>query len=114
MMEVGTQVELLVPCLGCDVGTIGVVYNSYQDHTDENRFGVQIIFENGEHDGFSYQEQQSFVRLVGHDVKNMNYEFKNVMRVSEDYRNGVFNFRVNRQLLRKQKLMKLNGKNKFS
>lgn len=92
-MTVGTIVRLKVPCLGNKVGTLGVGFNDYGD-------GVQFIFENGEYDGFSSSEigmaegdeieQSRFLEEVGYDKTLSGYQFKNVMKVSDDFRKGVF------------------------
>lgn len=83
MITTGTIVKLKIPCLGNDVGRIGVVFNDYGT-------GCQVIFPNGEYDGFSTEEQATFLEEVGFDSVIGRYQFKNVMRVAEDYRVGVF------------------------
>ncbi|MFV2016689.1 MAG: hypothetical protein ACC656_14760 [Candidatus Heimdallarchaeota archaeon] len=91
-MTVGTIVKLKVPCMGNSPGTKGVAFNDYQQ-------GCQFIFENGDYDGFSNEldnvfqgtEQSAFLEEIGFDDKITNYQFKNVMQVTQDFRNGVFN-----------------------
>lgn len=71
------------------------VFNDYGD-------GVQVIFENGNYDGFSTTnnlgvgdinktEADTFLEPVGFEGVLAGYQFKNVMQVSADYRNGLFN-----------------------
>jgi hypothetical protein len=93
-MKVGTIVKLKVNCLENATGTLGVVFNDYGD-------GSQVIFENGEYDGFSEvneverfgekTEKDFFLEEVGFEPILAGYQFRNVIQVSEDYRRGVFN-----------------------
>jgi len=92
-MTTGTIVKLKTQCLGNEPGTLGVGFNDYGD-------GVQFIFENGEYDGFSskienilrnYSEQTSFLEEIGFDYIISEYQFKNVMQVSLDFKKGLFN-----------------------
>lgn len=95
-MTTGTIVHLKVNCLGNKIGTLGVGFNDYIS-------GCQFIFENGEYDGFSiekyFEEKQSeqilFLEEIGFDKEISNYKFKNVMQVSQDFRNGFFNSVLN-------------------
>ena len=99
-MKVGDVVTLLVPCLGCTPGTKGVVFNVYEDFdqhisalNDPDKVGVQIIFKNGEYDGFSYNDQETFlkkekVKFIPFYIRE--YQFQNVMKVSQDFRNGFW------------------------
>lgn len=90
-MTVGTIVTLKVACLGNEVGTKGVVFYDYGD-------GVQVIFANGEYDGFSKcstmpnekTETDFFLAQIGFCEDLANYSFQNVMTVSRDYKKGVF------------------------
>jgi len=90
-MRVGTIVELKIKCLGNNPGAIGVVFGDYGD-------GFQAIFENGEYDGFSNRrimldgqtECEYFLKEIGLELLLADYEFENVIQVSEDFRNGVF------------------------
>lgn len=71
---------------------IGFVYETYQDFDEPNEFGVQIILEDGEDTGgWSREEQKKFIEFV--KSSGIDYEFKNVIRVAEDFRNGVFKFK---------------------
>lgn len=82
-ITVGTVVRLRVPCLGNKMGTIGVGINDYGD-------GCQVIFPNGEYDGFSEEEQHEFLDVIGTETSVSGYRFQNVMKLSDDYRRGLF------------------------
>ena len=96
-MRPGQLVKLKVPCLGNEKGTIGVVYYNYGD-------GFQVIFKNGEYDGFSTTVRHSegdlldgrseadyFLEDLGVTAPWLEgYEFKSVMRVYDDYCSGIF------------------------
>jgi hypothetical protein len=97
-MEVGAIVKLKRECLGNPAGTIGVVFYNYGD-------GFQAIFENGNYDGFSLvsrmpvggkEEQPTeanyFLEEVGLAPFLDNYQFKNVIQVESDFRQGIFKF----------------------
>lgn len=80
---VGDLYKLKLSCLDNFKGTIGVVFNDYGD-------GEQLIFPNGNYDGFSNEEKKDFLEYVGHDTKTENYKFKNVITVSNDFRWGLW------------------------
>ena len=95
-MKVGIICKLKVDCLGNKAGVLGVVFNDYGD-------GFQVIFENGNYDGFSTRrnlpsqmrtedliEADFFLEEVGFEESLAAYPFRNVMQVSADYRDGVF------------------------
>ena len=91
-MKVGTIVKLKKFCLGNAVNTRGVVFNEYAT-------GSQVIFENGCLDGFSDMEEELFgdiserefiLEEVGFDPIVAEYEFKNDIKVTEDFRKGLF------------------------
>jgi len=82
-MTVGTIVKLKIICLGNSIGTLGVGFNDYMT-------GVQFIFENGEYDGFSIMEQKAFLEEIGFSKELSTYKFNNVIQVSRDFHNGVF------------------------
>ena len=83
-MKVGTTVKLNRPVLGNESGTYGVCFNDYGT-------GGQIIFPNGNYDGFSIEEQQEFLIKIGFDMKISLYQFSNVMNLSQDFDDGKFN-----------------------
>jgi len=85
-LRVGDVVALRVPCLQNEPGALGVVFNEYE----LNGHGVQIIFENGEYDGFSETDQEEWLNYIGHNEITEGYRFTNVMKLSDDYRRGIF------------------------
>jgi hypothetical protein len=86
MIKIGTTVKLKVDCLGNKPGTLGVCYEIY----NIGHVGYSIIFENGDYDGFSESDIELFLDVVGFDEKISNYNFQNVMKVSNDFNNGYF------------------------
>jgi hypothetical protein len=94
-MRVGTIVKLKVECLENEIGARGVVYYDYGD-------GSQVIFENGEYDGFNetelhnwsgdvkLTEKDFFLEVIGSSPEVAGYNFKNVIQVSQDYSRGLF------------------------
>jgi len=52
--------------------------------------GAQVIFQNGDYDGFSIKEQILFLEDVGFIRKYSEYVFKNVIKVSEDFEKGYW------------------------
>ena len=92
-LKIGNVVTLTTSILGNNPGTRGVVFNTYTDFDDNTKEGVSIIFENGEYDGFSYEEQKIFLQLE--DVKFIpfyirEYKFSNVIKLSRDFENGLW------------------------
>ena len=85
---IGDTVVLLREVLGNDAGTKGVVYEEY-DLGDGP--GASVIFENGNYDGFSVDDQKNFLHHVGHYNPCENYQFTNVMQLSRDFDAGFFN-----------------------
>ncbi len=83
-IRVGTVVKLTVPLLGNPIGTLGVCFYDYGD-------GSEIIFENGNYDGFSLDEQQEFLEVVRMEPSLEDYTFRNVIQVTKDFENAVFN-----------------------
>lgn len=90
MSMIGAKFKLLTPMLGANVGDIGYVFNQYEDFDHEGELGVQIIFPNGEYDGFSVEEQKLFLEYQGYDLNYISYEFKNVIEVGRDYSKGYW------------------------
>jgi hypothetical protein len=84
-VKVGTLVKLKCECLGNPPGTVGVCYEEYDLGGDH---GSSFIFENGNYDGFSIEDQRLFLERIGHYP--LTYVFTNVMKLSEDYNNKVF------------------------
>lgn len=95
-MKVGTIVKLKVNCLSNRAGTLGVVFYDYGN-------GFQAIFPNGLYDGFSTVnkmpsgeiEADYILEEVGFEQSLANYQFKNVLQVEQDYRNGMFTVAFN-------------------
>jgi len=92
-LNVGSVVTLAMPMLGCKPGTRGVVFNLYPDFDDPKKKGAQIIFENGNYDGFSAEDQDTFlneenVRYIPFYIRE--YKFENVLKVSKDFREGLW------------------------
>ena len=82
----GTLVRLNQPCLRNPKGALGVCIDRY---LLDNRPGYQFIFENGETDGFSNDDCNLFLEKIGETMEM--YNFKNVIKLDTDYRNGYFN-----------------------
>jgi len=88
--RVGDIVRLKQDCLGNPKGTAGIVYWHYGD-------GFQVIFKNGNYDGFSLKskmqgiiEAEYFLEMAGHNPNFETYSFINVMKLSRDYDEGLF------------------------
>ncbi len=80
---VGDIYTLKVDCLGNPPGTKGVSFNDYID-------GEQLIFPNGNFDGFGASEKDRFLEFDFHSEIHEMYIFTNVMKVSEDFENGIW------------------------
>lgn len=90
-IEVGTIVKLKRQCLGNLPQTLGVCYEQYDLSTQsQTMIGHSIIFANGRYDGFSLEEQAEFLDVQGFDATIAQYEFSNVMQLSRDFENGIF------------------------
>lgn len=82
---IGQLVELTSPMLSNKIHTVGVCYEEYCIGIYS---GKSYIFENGEYDGFSTEDQDEFLRILG--KYPLQYTSTNVMRLSDDFRRGVF------------------------
>jgi hypothetical protein len=91
-LEVGDIVKLKIDLLGNPEGSLGVVYEKYNLG---ERGGVSVIFENGEYDGFSVEEQREYLERTGHEESVENYVFVNVMKLTQDFESGVFDLVFN-------------------
>jgi hypothetical protein len=89
---VGDIFKLKVECLYNPIGTIGVCYAQYDN-------GISVIFENGKYDGFSLSkdivlggrsEVEMYLEKINHSEELSDYYFKNVIRLTEDFRKGYF------------------------
>jgi len=87
---IGSRWILKVPCLGNPVGTVGYCFNEYKDFDDPNALGIQVIFPNGEYDGFSIKEQHNFLEYANYDMHYTDYKFTNVINVSRDFDKGYW------------------------
>lgn len=87
LLIVGDIVKLKIACLGNEEGSEGVVIENY---TIGDKSGAQIIFENGEYDGFSLDDQEKFLERIGHSKEFSEYRFTNVWKLSDDFANGRF------------------------
>ena len=98
MMNIGDIVTLTVSCLGNKPGAIGVVYEEYYTMTQDR--GVSIIFENGQYDGFSKQEQKDYLKSVGY-FDELRYSFFNVTQLSREFNKGTFSkaFTIGRKII---------------
>ena len=92
MNMIGYTVILKRGMLGNEAGALGYVFNQYEDFDDPSKLGVQVIFQNGNYDGFSTKEQDSYLTILGQNRAYSEYEFKNVMQVSKDYLDGYWKF----------------------
>lgn len=94
--KVGTIVKIAVPeMLGNKEGVIGVCYELYPGigrNGEVDGTGGSFIFANGSYDGFSWQDQERYLEEYGitEDPDLLSYEFTNVMKLSDDFRNGLF------------------------
>lgn len=87
-IKVGTVFKLKVWCLGNAPGTVGVCYEVY---TLGNRLGYGVIFPTGDYDGFSPDDVERFLDIVGFSPGIASYTFTNVMQLGRDHAFGVFN-----------------------
>ena len=91
-LVVGQRVILNREMLGEHVGSIGFVYEVYQDFDYSDLSAVSIIFQSGSFDGFSVKEQEAFLIPLEVDSRYTMYNFKNVNQVWKDYQNGYWKF----------------------
>lgn len=91
-LVVGQRVILNREMLGEHIGSIGYVYEEYNDFDGSENNAVSVIFMNGGFDGFSVREQELFLIPLEVDSRYTMYEFKNVNQVYKDYQNGYWQF----------------------
>ena len=84
-MKTGTIVRLKCNILNNKPGTYGVCYEVYGT-------GASFIFENGEYDGFSNDDQMSMLNVVGFSQHVSEYKFTNVIKLSTDFKKDHFDF----------------------
>jgi len=88
---VGEVFRLKIECLGNPINTIGVCYQKYPDFDFFGEEGLSIIFPNGNYAGFSFEERVHMVEFIRIEESLKWYVFTNVIQLSEDFRNGIFN-----------------------
>lgn len=81
---IGTVVRTNVDLMGNPKGSLGLCYDTYSGSSG-------FIFENGAYDSFS-DEDQIMLDYVGKSEKYSNYEFTSVAQLSQDYKDGKFDF----------------------
>lgn len=91
-LTIGQKVILKRAMLNEPEGSVGYVFSEYQDFENPSKTGVQIIFQKGSYDGFSYEEQCLYLQPGRVDQRYSMYEFKNVNQVWRDYQNGYWEF----------------------
>jgi hypothetical protein len=89
---IGLKVTLKQNCLGNKINTVGYVFNLYPDFDRKDKVGIQVIFENGNYDGFSVEEQKLFLKMGKIDPRYSNYVFRSVAQVNYDFYDGYWNF----------------------
>lgn len=92
-LKVGDVVTTALEVLGCNPGTRGVVYEVYEDFDDPEKTGASIIFENGNYDGFSAEEQDIMLneeKVAYVPFRIREYKFENVLKLTQDFKNGVW------------------------
>jgi hypothetical protein len=89
---IGAKFSLKRDVLCNPAGAIGYCFNQYPDFDTPDATGVQVIFPNGEYDGFSIREQKEFLNFLGFDKRYTNYKFSNVIIVARDYEKGYWKF----------------------
>jgi hypothetical protein len=90
MPQVGELYRLKKDCLGNKAGTIGMVYEIYQDFDFPDKMATSVIFQNGSFDGFSVTDMGIFLDYCGFSEPGSQYVFKNVVQLTNDFRNGKF------------------------
>jgi len=87
-LRVGTIVRLnngLNNTWGGGKNSTGICYEVY---TIGHTIGYSFIFENGDNSGFSVEEIQELLIIIGNS--NIKYTFKSVIILTNDYRKGIF------------------------
>lgn len=86
-LTLGNIIKLKRPCMNSPAGSIGYVYETYSIGADHP--GVSVIFENGDYDGFSKNDQDYCLDYLYSSP--FLYNFHTVIQLIRDYRNGAFN-----------------------
>ena len=82
-MNVGDVVILRIPLGNESRNAVGIVVNDTLD-------SVQIVFEKGHFDVFSADEQELFLKKVGHDSQSELYNFQNPLLTIIDFESGFW------------------------
>lgn len=70
-------------------GESAYVYDTYTDFDESGELGVSLITESGnDTGGWSKAEQRQWIEYVGRP--GWDYIFSNVIKLDQDFRNGVF------------------------
>jgi hypothetical protein len=98
-IKVGTLCRAKRKSAICDIGEVGVCYEVY---SLDNRPGYSFIFEIGGYDGFSLDEVEVFLDIIGEYqlLNESSYRFANVVALYNDFVDGQFEnaFREARKL----------------
>ena len=98
-IKVGTLCRAKRKSAICDIGEVGVCYEVY---SLDNRPGYSFIFEIGGYDGFSPDEVEVFLDIIGEYqlLNESSYRFANVVALYNDFVDGQFEnaFREARKL----------------
>lgn len=87
-LKVGDIVTVGRRCMGNPEGARAVVYEIYDIGHGPS---PSLLFPNGAHDGFPAADLALFdVGLVGHEPTLADYRFANVIRLHQDWRDGLF------------------------
>ena len=88
LMMVGSIVVANCTSDVCDVGEMGVCYESY---ALSGRAGYSIIFASGRHDGFSPEDIAAFLTVTDRVCDEISgYQFRNVIQLERDWQAGWF------------------------
>lgn len=90
---IGSRWILNREMLGVPAGSVGYCFNEYDDFDYPDKSGIQIIFSNGNFDGFSVDEQEAYLEYVGFVPQYQSYSFRNVMDVTRDFHNGYWSWK---------------------
>lgn len=87
---IGAKYKLTKGMLGVPAGSIGYVFAEYPDFDVEGASGIQVLFRNGNFDGFSVEEQELYLEYIGYVPEYQDYDFQNVMQVDRDFQSGYW------------------------
>jgi hypothetical protein len=95
-LEVGSVVKLKHYCMGNHIGSVGIVFEVYQDFDDKSAHGVQVIFPNGENCGWGANEIDRSFEIVSVEPaeKHASYVWENAPKLMRDFRAGYWDFKA--------------------